>query len=460
MSGKQEDKNDLASTSQLCDQGDSPEEGEEETTQSRTTHVFKSLIKNIKWWESKNRGGYNTKAFETWKSKNPWELLDDKLEFLNLGKIIRNHIDSNQIGGIDLSSVKMSRIHTWYEDMYGITLDDEETDDETSPEDEVFHDSIEENGLADRSNLAESTHVGIQGSSNLTKNEVTVTNKPKPISPTSKIVQNHSDQNTIGLNDLAQLLQISNSVMPNIEPLRTAKDDAKEWFDHFEMITSSYGWNEATKGLKLPVFLKKDAQRIFKQIPVETRQDYQQVKKIICNELMEEERTLMRSSFLNIVQKQGESPADYGYRLKKFINKLDITFKKPDLIAQFIAGLRPELRLAVMGNNSNSLDEATRYSQKVGQVIAETHRSEEIHSVSRVFQRQPTEKEPTYSNNNVVCFHCAETGHIKADCSIYKKAMSLVTCKKCNKKGHYAKKCKVGSNGKAPISRDQVRCPQ
>ena len=62
---------------------------------------------------------------------------------------------------------------------------------------------------------------------------------------------------------------------------------------------------------------KKDAQRIFKQIPVENRQDYQQVKKIICNELMEEERTLMRSSFLNIVQKQGESPADYGYRLKK-----------------------------------------------------------------------------------------------------------------------------------------------
>ena len=69
MSGNQEDKDYPASTSQLSDQGDSPEEGEEETTQSRTTHVFKSLIKNIKWWESKNRGGYNTKAFETWKSK-------------------------------------------------------------------------------------------------------------------------------------------------------------------------------------------------------------------------------------------------------------------------------------------------------------------------------------------------------------------------------------------------------
>ena len=102
--------------------------------------------------------------------------------------------------------------------------------------------------------------------------------------------------------------------MPNIEPLRTVKDDAKEWFDHYDMITKSYGWNEYMKGIKLPIFLKKDAQRIFRQIEPESQHDYKTAKANICRERMEEERMNLHDDFafsllartltLNLTQKK------------------------------------------------------------------------------------------------------------------------------------------------------------
>ena len=45
---------------------------------------------------------------------------------------------------------------------------------------------------------------------------------------------------------------------------------------------------------------------------------------------MEEECMMMRLSFLQVSQKQGESPSEYGHRLRKFINKLEISLKVTD----------------------------------------------------------------------------------------------------------------------------------
>ena len=417
--------------------------------------VFGALIKNIKWHSAGARAGYTQKAFDNWKSVHNWGLLDENLNFFNIGKVIRSFMESNGLK-VDLSSVKMDQIPTWYEDMYGI--DDQPKDEisngeEDESEDEDFKD-FEEYDVGEIQNQAQSTR--LQAGPSVSPKEVKISH-PKQSLPGKN--SNHGTRKDISMNDLATILQISNGVTLNIEPLRTARDDAKEWFEHYDMITNSYGWTDAIKGLKLPIYLKKDAQRIYKQAPKADREDYTKIKNIICSELMEEERMMMRSSFLQVSQKQGESPSEYGHRLRKFINKLEISLKTDDLVAQFISGLKPELRLATLGHNSKTLEGAIRYAQRASQMMADTGRNEEISSVGRTTQ-QPHVKGSTTNASNILCYYCAEPGHIKTDCDIYKKVMSLMTCKKCNKKGHITKHCRVSTNGEAPISRDQVRCPQ
>ena len=335
-------------------------------------------------------------------------------------------------------------ITTWHEDIYG------ESDDE---EDEVFSEVVEATEeelerlqLTDRLQPAnKEIHQQLQST------------RLEPKYKTKQSGNQVSKQN-IGIDDLAQILQISNGALPNIEPLRTAKDDAKEWFDHYDMITKSYGWNDYMKGIKLPIFLKKDAQRIFRQIEPELQHEYKTAKATICRELMEEERALVRASFFQVAQKQGESPAEYGQRLKKMISKLDFSLKVPDLIEIFTTGLRPELRLAVMGNKSKTLEEAIKYAKKASQMMVDSQRSEEISNVNKSFEK-PHIKEQT-ERSSVICYYCAENGHIKSECSIYKKAMTLITCKLCGKRGHVAKHCRAATNDQAPTSRDQGRCNQ
>lgn len=400
--------------------------------------VFIALIKNIKWHESDKRAGYNERALENWKLKHEWKLLDEKLELQEMGKFIRRFTETNEVD-IDLSSVKMRHIPTWYEDMYGVAAIEGE-------EEEEYHDSREEQ--EDIKPNLEST--GVEPPA-----EHAIPGSIPPIIARQEI----NSQNDVGMKELAQLLQMSNGVLPNIEPLKTAKDDAKEWFEHFDMITNGYGWSDKIKGLKLPIFLKKDAQRIYKRLSEGERSNYALMKMTICAELMEEERSMMRAFHLNISQNQGESPADYGHRLKKFITKIDIPLKTADLITQFIQGLRPELRLGVMNSGSKTLEEAIRFAQKATHILCDT-RTEEINSVSKSGQTSYATKKEPYKKNSIVCYHCGEGGHTKADCKIYKKALSVMTCKACNRKGHIARNCRVPTNGKAPVPRDQDRCQQ
>ena len=272
------------------------------------------------------------------------------------------------------------------------------------------------------------------------------------------------DYNEAALVKFAQALQLSNSVTPSINTLSTARDDVREWFNHFDLITRSCGWSDETKGAKLPVYLKKDALHIWQRMNADSRYNYEEVKNRLIKELFNEDvKNQARVDFFAAAQTSSERPEDFGLRIKKIAKRTDLALKEEDIVERYISGLNPEIRLAVIGKEPKTLNEAIRFSSKIERYSKNSPKQYEIQSVTR-FDNSSNSKNtiPNISNKpSVKCYYCAENGHVKNDCGIREKALQLLDCRKCGKSGHYASKCPVRpvkSNAPAPV--DQGRCSQ
>ena len=286
-----------------------------------------------------------------------------------------------------------------------------------------------------------------------------------------------------GLADLAQVLQLSNGVTPSINALKTCTDDVYEWFNHFDLTARSCGWTEETKGIKLPVYLKKDAKQVWKSIPEIDQYDYATVKRTLLKELItEDSKSIARTSFFQASQTSSERPEDFGYRLRKLAGRMAMRLSEEDMVDRFISGLSDDIKLAVLSTRPKTLNEAIRFSGTVARHAVQGRRRGEINSVQTKPRRPSSSSDEDdadtissvqsakSSNHKVsfeqagkglVCHYCAETGHMKSECKLKKKAMMLIICRKCNLKGHYATRCPTTNpKDKASARGDQGRCQQ
>ena len=420
--------------------------------------IFEKLIINIRWNESR-RKGYTPESLVNWKkTNNEWKLLDQNLEFLNVGKVIKKFLDDNEDRSIDLTKCDMKNIPNFWDDLYGtdeevkhkscVDTSENSSDSKiklnqniTEDQDDEFHDSHDNN--VDIDSILQST---------------TLETKKK---------SNHSDE---GLTKLAQILQLSNGVMPAINHLKTADDDVKEWFSHFDLISKSHGWSNETKGVKLPLYLKKDAQHIWQNLSESNRYDYLFVKDTLSKEMINEvSKSQARTAFFQAFQTSSERPEDYGRRIKKLARKTGISLNEEDLIDRFISGLRAEIRLTVLGSVPKTVDDAIKFASKVDRYASKSHQQSEINSIkteSKTENDSDSEDEvvanidKTAANKNekIICHYCTESGHVKSQCKLRKRALLLVKCNQCNKHGHYSKYCPAKE--KAPASKDQGWCRQ
>ena len=100
-----------------------------------------------------------------------------------------------------------------------------------------------------------------------------------------------------------------------IDVLKNDKQDAKEWFAFFDRCAVGNGWSELTKGAKL--YLKGDAEYIWKQMKKADQYNYRKIKKKIIKKFESEDKTLeITSKFFNSTQGEDESVEEYSRELK------------------------------------------------------------------------------------------------------------------------------------------------
>ena len=66
---------------------------------------------------------------------------------------------------------------------------------------------------------------------------------------------------------------------------RFTEGDFTNWLEWFEICAAANKWDKDTMALKLPTLLKKEALVLWLEIPSQTRNDYDMVKKLLKNAL-------------------------------------------------------------------------------------------------------------------------------------------------------------------------------
>ena len=273
----------------------------------------------------------------------------------------------------------------------------------------------------------------------------------KAIKPVSK---NSSKNRTVKSEDddfsMLRALQLTNN--PPIDVLKNKKQDATEWFKHFEMIAMSVGWDSRIMGVKLPVYLKGEAFHIWNGLSKQ-RNDYKIIKSALIKGLVSDNvEQIALDQFTRLEQKCDESAEEFSRRLRKTAKKTNIRLSEKTLINRFLNGISDDLSIAISALSHETLAEATKTAKRVEETQnkrAEKTISSIVKSPNNVFNNdrrvkfevntqqavkkvEPSSSTPT-QQNKVVCFYCNIPGHYRNECEAYLKEKGRSRCNRCGK---------------------------
>ena len=243
------------------------------------------------------------------------------------------------------------------------------------------------------------------------------------------------------------------SYVPAIDALKSSKQDVVDWFKHFEMVSSSARWDDETKALKLPLYLKGEAAHQWRAL-AKHKNDYQYVKRKLLKKLVAEDSELSAVlQFANMSQKCDESVEDFSRRLRKTVKKTNMVYKEKVLIDKFLRGVNSDVKNAIVAIPHKDLKQATKLAAKV-----EATRKDEtetiISSISKPNDRKDlkqvkfgdyqqtsrndgdlTKDEPN-NRSPVICYYCNAPGHYRNECKDYIKYKGQSKCKLCGNSSH------------------------
>jgi hypothetical protein len=166
-----------------------------------------------------------------------------------------------------------------------------------------------------------------------------------------KITSDNSSENLMLINALKSLTM--SSTTPAIDMLKSHKQDVVEWFNHFELVAKSLGWDNDSKANKLPIYLKGEALHIWQSMS-KKKSDYDYAKKKLLKKLVAKDADITAlHEFTNMSQKCDESVRDFSRRLRKTAKKTDTVIKEKMLVSQFLRGVNNEIRLAISAQVRN-----------------------------------------------------------------------------------------------------------
>jgi hypothetical protein len=295
--------------------------------------------------------------------------------------------------------------------------------------------------------------------------------------------------------------KVNLNVTINIDHLEGIEEDLEEWFENFERIAASNGWNKDIMGMKVPCYLKDSALLIWQNVDPKSKNDYDLIKRTILNRLKNEDS--LEQAFYNRKQKENETSIEYGLRLEKLSKRaFPRQDKEKETVKVFLKGLHDEIRKYVLFAKIETMEEAIEITKKVEDYAKTTPK--EIQAVSKELSEEgdrgevKKERESRYTQREISpgrysyrgwdsnrqnrsfggnnyersdyrhknregyrsksrdtglrsftkCYSCGQMGHMARYCRANRSKSPdsrQVTCYRCHKTGHIAAKCHLNS---------------
>ena len=144
--------------------------------------------------------------------------------------------------------------------------------------------------------------------------------------------------------------------------------DLQDYLVHFEQVAAWNNWGYTEKGLQLSMSLKGPAQKLLTDMHPSQVRDYNSLKQALETRFNPHEKGFAyRCEFRSRVRKKNETPAEYGYALKRLADmafpNVHYTGREQYTIDQFIHGLsNSELRKHVQLRHPATLAMAISYA--------------------------------------------------------------------------------------------------
>lgn len=254
---------------------------------------------------------------------------------------------------------------------------------------------------------------------------------------------------------LIQALAKSNSGSVPIDALKNDKQDVEDWFDYFDRAAKGNGWDKCIKGAKLPLYLKGEAEYIWKQMKKVDQYNYFEVRKNLLEKLQSDDKRLEAASkFFSITQREDQAVIDFARRLKK-LAKQSGRLNNKDIIGRLRSAMHKEIALATITVQTKSLSKfiksckaaETCLQSKQHQNISAVQGRDTYNSYSNTQTNNSTEQRVSNNIQNLRrCFVCQSSEHLKNNCPIWQERMQKIAnyyCTKCHNKGHSRNYCKA-----------------
>eukprot|EP00795_Rhopilema_esculentum_P009761 gene9761-18282_t len=175
----------------------------------------------------------------------------------------------------------------------------------------------------------------------------------------------------------------------DIQPF-TGRDneDITEWMINWDIAAVANGLTDENQIQLIPAYLSGRAARMFWRIPLEERQDLEQLKESLEDHFnTEEKKFLARQKLQEIAQGPKESVAEFSEKIDKLVIKghdgLDSLERKDRIACEFfIKGLRPEIKETVWEKSPRSFQEAITAAERREVFLNSLGRKSRVNTIS------------------------------------------------------------------------------
>ena len=137
-----------------------------------------------------------------------------------------------------------------------------------------------------------------------------------------------------------------------------------EFFEHFELLARANDWPDAEKLVKLPWFLRGNALDVYRELPVDVKQNYGTLRRELAKKLQPPQMGRFYARELHQRKQQpGELVVDYARALQRLgraaYPNMAADARDSMLVGVFVSGLQqPIQQLVAIGAEPESLDAA------------------------------------------------------------------------------------------------------
>ena len=274
----------------------------------------------------------------------------------------------------------------------------------------------------------------------------------------------------------------------DMDKLKSKRQDAKAWFEHFEKFTKAYEWSREKMATILPTMLSGPITSIWNEIPKEDRKSYSRQKDFLIKKLTRYDREEIKMKFYSMSQKDDESCENFAQRLRDTYLKAfnsderEVNYSKT-IIKRFLRGTKLTIQVSLSTQRWDKQSSAVSAAAKIEKCLRRSERKyklddsdREISSINYVrkcevetknpipkpFQSSEQSKDQNIEANGQSserpndnanfeiekkgvglegkeCFGCHQIGHQIRECPNR-------SCYKCGKLGHLSYNCPLNLN--------------